>query len=321
MTSQKPAVGVLSIGDMGAGFAGLLVAHGFNVVTNVSDRSKATQERAAAAHVQFVSSDVELCDICEVILSIVPPKDALSTAERIAAAATDPSALTPMKAIRFLDLNAVSPESSRQIDVLFSQRAPQVRFLDGCIIGSPPKLLPDGTWTRPNIVLSGPHRLDQVEAHGQYLASTLKVKHQSNEIGSASGLKMCFASMTKGLTALAIQSFTTAHQLGVVEELQEQLKEMAPKLNESVNRSLPSMPPKAYRWVREMEEIASTFEANGGFTTDESIFRAIAKTYALVSDETELGKEQTDARVRGLTSEDVACLMAEGTSSRISKLD
>ena len=34
-----PTVGIVSMGDMGAGIARLLVAHRYPVVTNVSDRS------------------------------------------------------------------------------------------------------------------------------------------------------------------------------------------------------------------------------------------------------------------------------------------
>jgi 3-hydroxyisobutyrate dehydrogenase-like beta-hydroxyacid dehydrogenase len=33
-----PKIGLLSIGDMGVGIARLLIAHGFSVATNISDR-------------------------------------------------------------------------------------------------------------------------------------------------------------------------------------------------------------------------------------------------------------------------------------------
>jgi 3-hydroxyisobutyrate dehydrogenase-like beta-hydroxyacid dehydrogenase len=53
-------VAIQSIGQMGVGVARLLLAHGFSVITNVSDRSPATQERADAASIERVSSDLEL---------------------------------------------------------------------------------------------------------------------------------------------------------------------------------------------------------------------------------------------------------------------
>ena len=49
---------------------------------------------------------------------------------------------------------------------------------------------------------------------------------------------MCFASTTKGLTAIAIQSFTTAHRLGVLDELQQHLKEYSPKTGELAAKGL-----------------------------------------------------------------------------------
>ncbi len=73
---------------------------------------------------------------------------------------------------------------------------------------------------------------------------------------------MCYASTTKGLTAIAVQSYATAHRLGVLGELRRELGAGAAR----AERSLVSMPPKAYRWVREMEEIALTFEEEGGFS-------------------------------------------------------
>ena len=60
---------------------------------------------------------------------------------------------------------------------------------------------------------------------------------------------MCFASTTKGLTAIAIQSFTTANTLGVLDQLQLHLKEYSPKTGELAAKGLMGMPPKAYRYV------------------------------------------------------------------------
>lgn len=51
------------------------------------------------------------------------------------------------------------------------------------------------------------------------LRSVLDTKHIADIIEAASGLKMWFASTNKGLTAIVNQSFTTAHQLGVLDHL------------------------------------------------------------------------------------------------------
>lgn len=192
-------------------------------------------------------------------------------------------------------------------------------MIDGGIVGAPPKLKDDGSWFCPGFVVSGPHRLHEALPSGEHLAKTLNVRHINDDIGSASGVKMCFAAIHKGFTALATQSLTTAHNLGVMSELQDYLKESP--LGAHLNKSVPAMPPKAYRWVREMDEIADTFEQDGGFSREESIFRPIGREYELVANGTELGKEQTDDRQRGKTAEDVAALMTAGIEKRKLKVE
>ena len=218
-------------------------------------------------------------------------------------------------------MNAVSPKSARAINELFDGAGRNVRFVDGGIIGGPPSQKGDGTWSRPSVPTSGPHRLDEARPNGEQLAQLLNVKHVNNTIGAASGLKMCFASLTKGFTALAIQSFTTAHNLGVIPDLKAHMEEWNPSGRKAAEKSLPSMCPKAYRWVHEMREIAETFEADGGFEEDESSFRSIAQIYELVANGTELGKEITGERKRGKTVDDVAALISEGTARRKVKTD
>lgn len=269
----------------------------------------------------MVPTDIELCNEADYILSIVPQRDAVATAKRIIAAATNKTFSQRSNPLYFLDLNAVSPRSARACDTLFASSAPNVKLIDGGIIGAPPKLKEDGTWYRPSIVVSGPNNLTQAQPAGDKLAELLNIRHINDTVGSASGLKMCFAALNKGFTALATQSFTAAHALGVVPELQEHLKEYSPALGQAANRGIPNMPPKAYRWVQEMREIAQTVEEDGGFEPGESLFRPIAEVYEFVTKGTELGKEKTESRQRGRTAEDVAALMSEGIRRRKVKTD
>ncbi|KAK5123344.1 hypothetical protein LTR85_002775 [Meristemomyces frigidus] len=306
--------------DMGVGIARLLIANNYRVITNASDRSKETQDRARKNSVDLVPTDVELCNTADYILSIVPPRDALRTAQRIITASSNPAFNKRSNPLYYLDLNAISPRSAREINDLFAKSSPDVRLIDGGIIGSPPKLKDDGTWYKPSVPVSGPHKLSEAQPSGAHLAAVLNMQHINDTIGSATGLKMCFAALSKGFTALAIQSLTSAHNLGCLPELKQHLQLFNPgaaKSAESVTR----MPPKAYRWVREMEEIAETFEADGGFEGDESIFRPVAKVYDLVAYGTELGSEKTEDRKRGKTTEDVALLMSEGTAKRKEKTE
>ncbi len=163
--------------------------------------------------------------------------------------------------------------------------------------------------------MSGPkqHALDAE------LSSILNVKHISDYIGPASALKACFASLSKGFTALSILSFTTASACGVLPELQAHLEEFSPTMGATAAKSIVGMPPKAYRWVDEMTQIGETFAEQGGFGEGrggKTVFDGVSEIYKLVAEGTELGAEKTESRKRGRTVEDVAKCMREGMRKR-----
>ncbi|KAI4869658.1 6-phosphogluconate dehydrogenase C-terminal domain-like protein [Hypoxylon rubiginosum] len=353
MASPLAKIGIISIGDMGVGLAKLLVAHGFAVATNVTGRSADTVERARTAQVELLPSDEALARSCSVILSVVPPRDAVATAQRIVDAVAGPAAVRRTDAdppLYFADLNAVAPSSVKKIAALFSGSrdagASSVRFVDGSILGGPPSPKAEAdssassssstvstpappasgendddtiaaTWNRPSIPTSGPHKLADVPAFGARLAATLNMRHVSADVGAASGLKMCFASFSKGFTSLAIQSFTTAHRLGILPDLQAELRTVLGPHYRLASKGVVGMAPKAYRWVGEMEEIARTLSEEGGFAPDS--FVGAAKVYRTVADDTVLGLEKIGKRKRGTTVEDVAAAMAEGMQTKRKK--
>ncbi|KAI1399361.1 6-phosphogluconate dehydrogenase C-terminal domain-like protein [Hypoxylon fuscum] len=328
MASPLAKIGIISIGDMGVGLAKLLVAHGFAVATNARGRSADTLSRAREAQVELLASDEDLAQQCAVILSVVPPRDAAATAQRVVDAVTGPlPRRRDADPLYFADLNAVAPASVRRIAALFgsTQVAGAVRFVDGCILGGPPARKPDsangsgGEWNRPSIPTSGPYELSAIAGFGAALASTLNMRHIGPEIGAASGLKMCFASFSKGFTSIAIQSFTTASRLGVLGDLQRELQAVLPAHHAQAAKGVVGMAPKAYRWVGEMEEIARTFADEGGFAPD--TFVGAAAVYRTVADDTALGREKIGKRQRGTTVEDVAAAMVEGMQTKRKKTD
>jgi hypothetical protein len=224
-------------------------------------------------------------------------------------------------ALYYLDLNAIAPSTARSISTEFTSRAPSVKFIDGGIIGGPPQ--PTTTtqdssisakWSVPSICLSGPHHLTSAPKSGAQLARLLNTRHVSDEVGTASGLKCCFASLTKGYTALAIQSFSTASQLGVLGDLRDYIGTHAGAARlAQTERSLVGMAPKAGRWVEEMREIGKTFREDGGWEgEEEGVLERVAGVYAFVSEGSDLGREHVDDRVRGKTVEDVVAALGEG---------
>jgi hypothetical protein len=280
MVTPLANVGILSIGSMGVGIAKVLLAHNYRVLTNVSDRSSATQTRASSASIELVDTDTELVAKCDYILSIVPPRDAVATACRIISALNSTPALRLASSppLYFLDLNAISPSTARQIDALFSQTN-GLRFVDGGIIGGPPSLTKDSTWKRPGVPISGPHPLTAAPVSGKHLAETLNTNYLSGVVGAASGLKCCFASMNKGIAALALQSFSTASSLDVLPQMQQYLEEYTPAVGQLATSGLVGCPPKAYRWVEEMRQIGLCFEEEGGWGAQGQVFGKVAEVF------------------------------------------
>ena len=130
----------------------------------------------------------------------------------------------------------------------------------------------------------------------------LLVRVMSERIGDASGVKMCYAAMTKGTTALAVELLVAARKLGVEQALEKELRDSRSDVFDWQMKSIPSMPPKAYRWVPEMQEIAKTF---GELGMTRRIFEGATDMYELIA-ATPLGKESPEqARKAGRTGLDV----------------
>ena len=105
--------------------------------------------------------------------------------------------------VLYVDCNAISPQTVRGIGETIL--AAGARFADVGIIGPPPRV--PGT----RFYTSGPNANDFAELaiHG------LDVRVIGDEIGQASGLKMCYGALTKGLTALGTELLVAARALGL----------------------------------------------------------------------------------------------------------
>lgn len=277
--ASRPTIAVISIGTMGFGVARLLMHYSYTVVTNLEGRSGATRRRAFEASIKVLSLP-EVILQSDIILSIVPPKDALALGEAIAATAKATLSANSNKKIAYLDLNAISPRLAAEIsDVVNSSN---LIFVDGCILNFPPKPLEDGTWFKPVLVTSGPLLAVIPSQWAEELVQTLNIRHVNNNIGAASGLKMCFASIFKGHVAIALQSYTTARKLGVWLELRKAVKEQFPAITETFDDMMVKSQHKAYRWIKEMEEIRDTFEGEVGWSRD--LFEAVADVFRVVAE-------------------------------------
>ncbi len=258
-----PTIAVIAPGAMGSAIAARLVAHGARVVTVLEGRGAASRARAAAAGmVDAAETDLVAADI---LLSIVPPADAEALARRLApalaAAATKPV---------YIDANAVSPETLGRIAEIVA--ATGTPFLDGAILGLPPKPGAIG----PRVYVSGAETAPALIL--RELGLDLRVC--PGDVGAASSLKMSYAGLNKGLTALAAIMILAAGRAGAGPALLAELAENEPALLARFARGLPDMAPKAYRWAPEMEEIAGFLGADAAgrqvFTGYAALYRHLA---------------------------------------------
>ena len=258
-------VAILSPGDMGHTVGRVLDEHGLRVITCLAGRSERTRSLAKSANIGDVPTYNALVAEADVLLSILVPAEAKTAARAIAKAITETG-----KSLLYADCNAIAPQTVCEIGTIIT--AAGGRFVDASIIGAPPRR-PGAT----RFYASGP----DVETFAALSQFGLDVRPLGNQIGHASSLKMCYAALTKGLTALCTELLTAAEVLGVSEPLKAEFKLSQAAHYERMERGLPTMPPKARRWVSEMEEIASTF-AHVGLTP--KILEGAADMYRLVSE-------------------------------------
>jgi putative dehydrogenase len=272
---MKPTVAVIAAGAMGSGVAGRLTQNAIAVTTSLAGRSPASAARAQAAGMRPVS-DAEIAD-ADIILSIVPPGEALALAARLA-----PHLAAAARKPLYVDCNAVNPQTVARIAAVIE--ATGARFVDGGIIGGPPAPGTTGT----SIYVSGPHapELAVLINHG------LEIRVLPSAIGAASALKMSYAGITKGFTALGAAMMLAATRGGAADDLRAELAASQPALFGWLSRQLPRMYSKAYRWVAEMEEIA-------GFNEDDpaarQIFLGAAGLYQRLAEDFADGKKEIGA--------------------------
>jgi 3-hydroxyisobutyrate dehydrogenase-like beta-hydroxyacid dehydrogenase len=283
-SADKPTIAILSFGEMGMGIAALLSKFRYRIITNLDGRSEKTKARAEAIGVHHLPLE-QLLEQASIFLSIVPPAEALPLAQKMAAT-FQTLQRSEGKSLTYLDLNAISPDLARHIDHVITNTG--IRFIDGAIIGFPPKEINEMSWFRPAITISGPQFSSIVGPFTEELISVLNVRHVGIEIGAASGLKMCFGAIYKGHAAIVTQAYTTAENLGVLPALRQHMREYFPTITPIIESSLVGSQRKAYRWIKEMEEVEETFVKEGGWSRD--LFHGAANVFRIVAHKTTLEK-------------------------------
>jgi len=268
-------VAIVAPGNMGAGIGQRLHEHGATVLTSLAGRSKASAERASKAGMQ-AADDAQLMQ-ADMLLSIVPPGEALALAKRFA-----PLLERANKKPLYVECNAVNPQTMARIAEVVAATGAQ--FVGGCIIGPPP--VPGSTNTK--LYVSGPAAQDILKLNDYGLI----VRLVEGSLTAASALKMSYAGITKGFTALAAAMMLAATREGSAEALKKELGESQAPLQAWLARQVPAMYGKAYRWVAELDEIAGFVGEN---RPEHEMFAASARLYERLATDLEANKDEIGA--------------------------
>jgi 3-hydroxyisobutyrate dehydrogenase-like beta-hydroxyacid dehydrogenase len=287
-------IGVMSPGDMGQAVAIQLKAEGFNVFCALEHRSERTHALAREAGLTDVGSLERLVGECDVVLSIMDPGAALQFAHEAADALSAGGRHTLI-----VDCNAIAPETARAIAAAVTGAGG--RFLDAGIIGPPPR-----GGAKTNLFVSGPGAADLEQIAGPQIV----VQAIGEGVAEACALKMCYGALTKGTQAIWLEVLIAAERLGVAGILETQLQRSQADRYHWVLGQFPSLPPKAYRWVPEMLEIAKTLNSVG---MTPQTYQGAAEVYRFVA-ATPLGKETPENRDKALQGKDVVQRLAQERS-------
>ncbi len=287
------SVAILSPGDMGHAIGQLLRENELRVLTCLSGRSSRTRELSQQAGITDVPNLEELVKQADVLMSVTVseavPGLCREIADAVKATGTD---------LLFAECNAIAPELSKKMEEVLSESG--ARYVDASIIGGPPR-----NGSSPRVYVSGENatEFEQLRDFG------LDVRNLGPQLGRASGIKMCYAAMTKGTTALQSELLIAAEKMGLTEELMAEFSGSQPAVVQRMEGWIPGMPAKSRRWVSEMEEIERTF-SDLGMTPN--IFKGVADMYRMIG-ATPLGDENPETRDKDRDLAETIRLIAEST--------
>jgi 3-hydroxyisobutyrate dehydrogenase-like beta-hydroxyacid dehydrogenase len=280
---MTPVVAVIAPGAMGAAVGKRLVDNGLKVLTALKGRSAETQARAKAAGM-IGASDEEIAS-SDFILSILPPGDALSLAQHFVPALTASNA-KPV----YVDCNAINPKTVERVAAAIAPTG--CPFADAGIIGQPPGPLPqageDKVKGSPRFYTSGAGalRFATLRDYG------LDIRVLDGAISAASALKMSYAGITKGTQAIGAAMMLAATRAGNADDLFAELASSQKEMLAWFKRQVSMMPPKAYRWVAEMHEIAGFV---GEDPTAHELYEGAAHFYEAIAQDFEGDKKDAAA--------------------------
>ncbi len=262
---------ILHPGEMGISVAAAAISSGHKVLWVSEGRSETTKKRASFHKLEDIKTLSRISE-SEMVFSICPPQSAVKVAEAVAE--------TGFEGL-YMDANAGSPEKKHLIHKLLESN--NIDFVDGGIIGPPANS--EGS-TR--LYVSG-ERCDEIK--DVFTDGFLSVLTLGDEVGKAASLKIAYGAWTKGASALILAVRAMAKNAGVEEDLLHEWGLSQPDAEAMTLISATLNPPKAWRFVSEMNEISETFASNG---VPNVFWDAAAEVYERLKDFKNLPNEKVN---------------------------
>ena len=284
-------VAILSPGDMGHAVGQRLRENELDVITCLSGRSERTRALSEKAGIRDVADMEDLVVQSDLIMSMTVSAAVPSLCQEVADAIKSTGSDT-----LFAECNAIAPQLTREMEPVITGAGG--RFVDVSIIGGPPR-----HDYSPHFYASGAQAAE-FEQLNDFGLTVIKLE---GEVGQASGIKMCYAAMTKGSWALYSELLMAAELMGLTEPLLEEFRSGQSSVLQRMERTIPTVPPRSRRWVSEMEEIRDTF-AHLGMTPH--LFEGVAEMYRFIGS-TPLGEEFPESRDRERTFTETIRLLSQ----------
>ncbi len=269
----------------------VLIQNGMPVLTCLQGRSQRTRDLAKKVKIEEVSTYKDLISNTDMILSILVPAEAENAAKKVAETSKKMG-----ESIVYADCNAISPSTSLAINEIMQNA--DCKYIDVSIIGPPPRI--EG---KTRFYASGPN----VDIFEELSNFGLDVRILGKKIGQGKGIKMTYAALTKGLTAISMQLLTAAYKMELFDDLIKEFQISQPQQYERMEKVLPNMGYRSTRFIGEMEEIAYTFR-NLGMT--ESIYLGAAEIYRFIG-KTIIGKETPENYDKNRTLKEMIKILAD----------
>jgi 3-hydroxyisobutyrate dehydrogenase-like beta-hydroxyacid dehydrogenase len=215
-------------------------------LTTVAGRSLRTDIRCREAGFETTPSLDDVVRRSSVVLSCVPPSEALAVARAVAARRVAHQPLL------YIDLNSIAPRTVLQVEAWVATKG--VDFADATIHGTAARL--DDLAV---LYASGPGASQVVELFG----GVMRTEHLGDESGRAAAFKMLLGGVSKTLAATMLEVGCAAERLGLLPDFLQACRFFYPGWMEALDRTLASYGQHAARRAVEVAEAESLWVASG----------------------------------------------------------